>query len=54
MGGLWRRPAAGSAGRHRALRRLGRAEDVVNAVMFLASDLSSFITGQHLPVDGGK
>jgi 3-oxoacyl-[acyl-carrier protein] reductase len=37
-----------------ALRRLGRAEDVVNAVMFLASDLSSFITGQHLPVDGGK
>jgi 3-oxoacyl-[acyl-carrier protein] reductase len=31
-----------------ALRRLGCARDVVNAVVFLASDLSTFITGQHL------
>ena len=37
-----------------ALRRLGRAQDVANAVMFLASDLADFITGQHLQVDGGK
>ena len=33
--------------------RLGLAEDVVNAVEFLCSDRSSFITGQDIVVDGG-
>jgi len=33
--------------------RFGKVEDVVNAVLFLASDKASFITGQVLPVDGG-
>ena len=33
--------------------RFGKAEDVANAVLFLASDKASFITGQVLPVDGG-
>lgn len=37
-----------------ALRRLGCAQDVVNAVVFLASDLAAFVTGQHLQVDGGR
>lgn len=37
-----------------ALRRLGSVRDIVNAVLFLASDLSEFITGQHLQVDGGR
>lgn len=33
--------------------RVGKPEDIVNAVMFLCSDKSSFITGQDIVVDGG-
>jgi 3-oxoacyl-[acyl-carrier protein] reductase len=33
--------------------RSGRAEEVANAAVFLGSDLSSYITGQVLGVDGG-
>ncbi|MGQ0703850.1 MAG: 3-oxoacyl-[acyl-carrier-protein] reductase [Gemmatimonadales bacterium] len=36
-----------------ALGRLGRPADVANAVLFLASDLAAYITGQVLVVDGG-
>jgi len=35
------------------LKRGGTAEDVANACVFLASDMSSYITGQTLSVDGG-
>ena len=35
------------------LKRGGQPEDVANACVFLASDLSSYITGQVLRVDGG-
>ena len=35
------------------MRRVGEAEEVTNAVMFLASDLASYITAVDLLVDGG-
>ena len=35
------------------LNRRGEPEDVAGAVLFLASDFSSFITGQTICVDGG-
>lgn len=33
--------------------RIGRPEDIANAVLFLASEKASFITGEYLCVDGG-
>lgn len=35
------------------LRRAGRVEDIANVAAFLASDLSSYISGQVIQVDGG-
>lgn len=35
------------------LQRLGRADEVADAVLYLASDFSSFITGETLHVNGG-
>ena len=37
-----------------ALRRVGTPADVAGAVLFFASDLSAFVTGQWLRVDGGN
>lgn len=37
-----------------AMGRVGKAEEVAHAIAFLASDDSSFITGQTLAIDGGR
>ena len=40
-------------GRLHPLGRIGQAEDIANAVLFLASDKASFMTGSYVAVDGG-
>jgi NAD(P)-dependent dehydrogenase (short-subunit alcohol dehydrogenase family) len=35
------------------LRRMGTTEDSANAIVFLCSDKSAFLTGQNITVDGG-
>lgn len=37
-----------------AMGRVGTVDEVADAIIFLASDSSSFITGQTLAIDGGR
>ncbi|MBN8639640.1 MAG: SDR family oxidoreductase, partial [Anaerolineae bacterium] len=34
--------------------RLGTPDDIAHGALFLASEYASWITGQVLPIDGGK
>jgi NAD(P)-dependent dehydrogenase (short-subunit alcohol dehydrogenase family) len=36
------------------LRRFGRPEDVADTAVYLASDLSDYVTGESILVDGGS
>ncbi len=59
-GGLWETIRRTNPERYEAIRasipsgRLGTAEEVANAVIFLASEAASWITGVTLSVDGGQ
>ena len=41
------------AAKNISMQRMGQPQDIANAALFLASDLSSYITGQIIAVDGG-
>jgi len=51
---LWKDPEAGDAAANRtSLGRLGEPEDVATAVLYLASDAASYVTGETIIIDGG-
>jgi len=52
---LWKEPAKGEeAARSKALGYIGLPEDIAGAAVYLASDASSYLTGETILVDGGE
>ena len=54
MGGTMSEEMTRSTVEAAVMRRLGRPEEIANVILFLASELASFMTGQILRVDGGR
>ena len=55
-GGIWRNQPKAFVKRYEArtpMKRMGTEEDLRGAAVFLSSDLSAYVTGHNLPVDGG-
>ena len=50
---LWEGDGEATVAQRYPLKRLGETSDIANAALYLASDASSWITGQHLVLDGG-
>ena len=59
-GGSWERAKTGNPDRYRhtletiPFDRLGRPDEIANVVLFIASPLASWLTGQTIVVDGGQ
>jgi len=53
LGGVYNEEYIKSCIAGRPIQRIGIVEDVANAVLFFASEMSTWITGTHLVVDGG-
>lgn len=50
---LWEGERGEQVAQNYPLKRLGEPEDIAAAALYLASDAASWITGQHLVLDGG-
>ncbi len=50
---LWEGESGDRVAQSYPMKRLGEVTDIANAALYLASDASSWMTGQHLVLDGG-